>query len=65
MSSPRAAATASCTVEKPYRSPVGGRAFSLTARRAIKRAAMWAFCRRLVPAWTVAALFRLFRLRSL
>lgn len=65
MSSPRAAATESCPVEQPYRSPVGGRAFFLTARRAVKRGAMWAFCRHLIPAWAVTFLFRLFRLRSL
>jgi len=64
MSSPRAAATV-CPVEKPYRSPAGGRAFSLTARRALKRCAMWLFCRHLIPAWTVTVLFRVFRLRGL
>lgn len=65
MSSPRAVATESCPVEQPYRSPVGGRAFSLTARRALKRGALWAFCWHLVPAWLVTAVFRLFRLRGL
>lgn len=64
MSSPRAAATV-CPVEKPYRSPVGGRAFSLTARRALKRCVMGLFCRHLIPAWTVTVLFRVFRLRGL
>ena len=64
MSSPRAVATV-CPVEKPYRSTVGGRAFSLTARRALKRCAMGLFCRHLVPAWTVTFLFRVFRLRGL
>ena len=64
MSSPRAVATV-CPVEKPYRSPVGGRAFSLTARRALKRCAMGLFCRHLIPAWTVTFLLRVFRLRGL
>lgn len=64
MSSPRAAATESCPVEQPYRNPVGGRASFLIARRAVKRASMWGFCHGYIPAWSVTALFRLFRLRS-
>lgn len=52
-------------MEQPYRSPVGGRAFFLIARRTLKRGAMRAFCRHLIPAWAVTVLFRLFRLRGL